>query len=245
MNKISDVNKVDVGIAPGALNGANTGLYYKLSTHRKALFTANLGVMAAAATSALQVLQASDAAGTGSKVVTPATATITANTNVSVAILTIVTATPHVAGETVTVNGLVFTAAAADVPTSRVYAVGSDGADSAAALLAKINSTNPDIGVPGVTGVSSVVTTNTLLTLTPDEPGDTVITAVASAGTTVVSTGQAVGYVEVDASELDTNNGFDHVAIRVTNSASMGTGITLTRGDSRYSPDQKVAASAS
>jgi len=245
MNKISDVNKVDVGIAPAALNGANTGLYFPMTHHRKSLFAQNIGVMAAAATSVMQVLQASDSAGTGSKVVTGKTTTITANTLASQILLAIVTAAGgvHVAGDTVTINGLVYEAAAADVPTSRVYAVGASGAASAAALLAKINSTDVNIGLPDFTAVSGIVAANTILTLTADEPGDNLVTAVASAATTVVSTGEAVAFIEVDAAELDVNNGFNHVAIRVTNSAAMGTGIALIRDNSRYSPDQKVADS--
>jgi len=253
-NYLSEVNKLDSGITPASINGAQTGLYFPMSLHRKALFVAIFGVMATAATAEIQVLQAVDASGTDSKVVTGAIATVTANTSSASLKLAIVTAAGgiHVAGQTVTitvpVNGVpeafVFTAAAADVPETREYAVGASGADSAANLLAKINSSYDDIRVPGVIGVASVETTNSIITLKSEEPGETVITAVASAVTTIVSTIEAISYVEIDSSALDVNNGFSHVAVRVTNSAATLTGVTLLRGQSRYTPDQNVAASA-
>ncbi|OHE63856.1 MAG: hypothetical protein A2001_01455 [Treponema sp. GWC1_61_84] len=243
--RLSEGLKIDTALTPVSLNGAGIGEYFSLANYRKALFLVELGAMAAAATSVLQVMQAQDAAGTNAKVVTNNAATITANTLAAAVALTIVTAAGgvHVAGQTVTIDGLVFTAAAADVPTSRTYAVGASGADSAAALLAKINSANPNIGVPGVVGVSAIDGANTVLTLTAVEPGDTAITAVTSAATTVVSTVRAVGYVECDAHFLDDALDFSHVAIRVTNSAAMLTGASLVRGNGRYTPTQVVAAS--
>jgi hypothetical protein len=245
VNLLSEKLKIDTALTSQNLNGPGVGEYFPMSKYGRALFIVEIGAMAAAATSVLQVMQATTAAGGGpAKAVANNTATITANTNVAAATLSIVSAAGgvHVAGQTVSINGLVFTAADADVPTSRVYAVGASGADSAAALLAKINSTNPNIGVPGVTGASAVDGANTVITLTVDEPGETSITAVASAATTVVATLRAVGYVECDASFLDLANGFNHVAISVTNSAAMQTGAVLVRGDARYTPVQHVAA---
>jgi len=245
MKLLSESQKIDIALTSASLAGPGTGAYYSMTKYGKALFVVEVGAMAAAATSIAQVMQATSAAAVVSKAVTNNVATITANTNVTSAALTIVSAAGgvHVAGQTVTINGCIFTAAAADVAASRVYAVGADGATSAANLLAKINSTNVNIGVPGVTGASAVDGANTVLTLTVDEPGDTTITAVASAATTVVSTLSAIAYVECDASFLDDVNGFDHVAIRVTNSAAIQTGAVLLRGEARYSPTQYVAAS--
>lgn len=50
------------------------------------------------------------------------------------------------------------------------------------------------------------------------------------------------GYVECDASFLDLVNGFDHIVLRVTNSAAVQTGAVLLRGEARFNPVQKVAA---
>lgn len=237
MNRLlSETQKIDVALTPQSLNGAGTGEYFAMDKFRKALFVAEVGAMAAAATSVLQVMQAQDAAGTGAKVVTNNAATITANTRVAAALLT--SAAVHVAGDVYTINGLAFTAAAADVPGTRTYAIGADATASTANLAAKIN--NATIGVPGVTASAAVG----VLTLTADEPGDVAITLTAGAGDVgVPSTLRAIAYVECDATFLDDANGFNHVALRVTNSAATLTGAILLRGEGRYTPTQYVAAS--
>lgn len=244
MKKLHEQFKLDTALTPQNLNGAGTGPYYPMSRYRRALFGVSLGAMAAGVTSAIQVMQAQDARGTGAKAVTNNAAMVTANVRAKVVTLSIVTAAAgvHVAGDTVTINGLVFTAAAADDPTSRTYAVGASGADSAAALLAKINSKDPAIGVPGVTAASAISGANTVLTLTVDEPGEGTISAEASAATTVVATASADAIVECEASFLDTAAGFTHVAVRVTNSAAVNTGALLLRGGGRYTPIQFGAA---
>lgn len=237
MERICDKVKIDTALAPVSLNGAGTGEYFRMDLHRKALFVVNVGAMAAGKTSEIQVMQAQDAAGTGAKVVASSTATITANTNVQAALLT--SAVTHVAGDAYTVNGLVFTAASADGgPGTRTYAIGASATASTANLAAKIN--DETIGVPGVLAVAA----DGVLTLTADEPGETSITLAASAGAKgVPSTARAVAYVEVDAENLDTNNGYTHVAVRLTNSAEIVSGAVLLRGQSRYSANQVVAAS--
>lgn len=237
MKLLSEQSKLDIALTPASLNGAGTGQYYSMKKDRKALFVVELGAMAAAVTSVLQVMQAQNAAALNAKVVTNNAATVTANINVAAALLT--SALVHVAGDVYTVNGMVFTAAAADGgATSRTYAIGADATASTANLAAKINSTV--VGVPGVTASANAG----VLTLTATEPGDISITLSAGAGDVgVPSTLRAIGYVECDATFLDDANGFDHVAIRVTNSAATLTGATLLRGNSRYSPVQYVAAS--
>lgn len=236
MTLLSEKVKLDIALIPISLNGAGTGLYHKMDMYRKALFVVELGAMAAAATSVIQVMQAQDAPGTGAKVITNNAATVTANTRVTRAAIT--SAVVHVAGDVYTVNGLTFTAGAADGGVnSRTYAIGADATASTANLAAKINSTI--VGVPGVTASAAVG----VLTLTADEPGETTITLSAGAGDVgVPSTLSAIGYVECDASFLDDTNGFDHIAVRITNSAAILTGATLLR-EGRYSPDQQVAAS--
>ena len=237
MNLLSEKLKIDTALTSANLNGAGTGEYFPLAKYGRALFMVEIGAMAAAATSGLQVMQATDAAAGGpAKVVTNNAATITANSHVAAALLT--SGVIHVAGDTYVVNGLTFTAAAADVPTTRTYAIGANATDSTANLAAKIN--HATLGVPGVLASANVGA----LTLTATEPGEVDITLSAGAGAVgVPSTLRAVGYVECDASFLDIANGFDHVAIRVTNSAAMLTGAVLVRGDARYSPVQYVAAS--
>lgn len=238
MNMLSEVSKLDIALVPASLNGAGTGEFFRVNTDRKALFVVILGAMAVSATSAIQVMQASDAAGTGAKVITNNAATVTANTKVAAATLN---AAASQAGDTCVINGLTFTAIAnGATPAGRQFAVGTGASadtDTATALAAIIN--NETYGVPGVKASASAA----VVTLTAIEPGDATITVVGTAVRLVAATLRAVAYVECDASFLDINNGFNHVAIRVTNSAAILTGATLQRGSSRYAPIQTVAAS--
>ncbi len=234
--RLSEMNKVDIAVVPASINGASTGTYYNIGKGRKALFVWEVGAMAAAGTSIGQVMQAQDAAGTGAKAVANNSATIT--NGVKAASVLLDNTAVHVDGETYTINGIVFTAAAADGgANSRTYAVGANPAASSANLVAKIN--HATIGVPGVT---AAVSTNDVL-LTVDEPGEATITVVASAGAQGVPVTQsAIGYVECDENFLD--EGFSHVALRVTNAAATQTAAVLVRGDMRYSPTTNQVAAA-
>lgn len=231
---LSEINKVDIAIVPASINGASTGAYYNLGLRNKALFVWETGAMAAGVTSVGQVMQAQDAAGTGAKVVTNNAATITANTKVAAATLTVDTV---VATNKVTVNGLTFEAAAAADLANRKFAVGADDAGCAASLAAAIN--HATAGVPGVTASAA----QAVVTLTSTEPGEVTITITdATAVRIVPATVRAIGYVECDTAFLD--EGFTHLALRVTNSAATLTGAILVRGENRYSPLTNQVAAA-
>lgn len=232
MNKlVSEQAKVDIALTSAALNGAGTGAYYNMSNYRKALFAVEIGAMSAASTSIMQVMQAQDAAATGAKVVTNNAATITANTGVAAATLTVADVQ---VGDEVTINGTVFTGAAAAVPANQVYlADDTDNNATAASLAAVINAAGL-----GITATSAAA----VVTLVSSEPGEVAITITDDAGTITPATLRAIGYVECDASFIDLENGFTHLALRVTNSAAMQTGAVLIRGNGRYSPVQAVAA---
>jgi len=233
MNLLSEKLKLDIALTSQSLVGAGTGQYYAMGKYRRALFVAEIGAMAAAATSALQVMQAKDANGTSAKVVTNNAATITANTKVSVATLTLAAVAID---NKVTINGLTYTAAAAADLPNRVFAQAGDNTEAAASLAAAIN--HATAGVPGITATSNLG----VVTLVADEPGDQYISITNPSATITPATVRAIGYVECDASFLDLANGFDHVALRITNSAAIQTGAILIRGDGRYTPDQYVAA---
>lgn len=232
---LSEINKVDVALVPQSLNGGGTGEYFSMGLYGKALAVVTLGAMATGVTSTAQIMQAQDSSGTGAKVIND-TAGNAANIVITsadggAAVLLDNTAI-HVADDTYTINGLTFTAAAADGgAASRTYAVGANVGACCANLAAKIN--DPAIGVPGVT---ASVSGNDVL-LVADEPGETTITVTTSVGAQGVPvTQRAVGYIEIDPNHLDLAGGFDHIALRVTNSAAVLTGGTLIRGECRYSP---------
>lgn len=234
---LSEINKVDIAIVPASINGASTGTYYNMGLRNKALFVWETGAMAAGVTSVAQVMQAQDAAGTGAKAITNNAATITANTKA--AALTITCATV-VATDEVTVNGLTFTAAAAEDLPNRVFTVGANDTACAASLVKAIN--HATAGVPGVTATSALG----VVTVTASDPGEVTVTAASPDATITVATLRAIGYVECDTAFLDHDAGFNYVALRITNSAAAQTGAILVRGENRYSPltNQVAAAKA-
>ena len=235
MNLLSENLKIDTALTSASLNGAGTGAYFSMKEYRKALFVVEVGAMAAAVTSAIQVMQAQNAAAGGAKVITNNTATITANTKVAAATLTAAACAP---ADTCVINGLTYTgAAAADLPNRVFLADAADNNATAASLAAAIN--HATAGAPGVLATA----VNAVVTLTADEPGEVDITVVGTAVRLVAATVRAVAYVECNASFLDNVNDFTHVAVRVTNSAATLTGAVLLRGEGRFTPDQKVAAS--
>ena len=230
---LSEINKVDIAIVPASINGPSTGTYYNMGLRNKALFVWETGAMAAGVTSVAQVMQAQDAAGTGAKPVTNNAATITANTKV--AALTITCATV-VATNEVTVNGLTFTAASAEDLPNRVFTIGASDTACAASLVKAIN--HATAGVPGVTATSALG----VVTVTASDPGEVTVTAASSDATITVATLRAIGYIECDTAFLD--EGFNYVALRITNSAAALTGAILVRGENRYSPLTNQVAAA-
>lgn len=236
MNRLSEAVKIDNALTPASLNSAGTGSYFPMGEYRKALFAVVIGAMAAGVTSVLQVMQATNAAAGSAKVVTNNAATITANTNVASAIFT---AASTAAADTCVVNGITFTAIAnGATPSGNQFAVGTGGtadADTATALAAAINAA----GISGITASAA----SAVVTIVASEPGEASVSVTGTAVRLVAATVRAVAYVECDAAFLDNANGFNHVALRVTNSAAALTGAVLIRGNSRYTPVQYVAAS--
>lgn len=236
--RLSAQSKFDAALTPQAINNTNvTGLWFHVSNFRFLLALLFVGAMAATKTAKLEFLQAKDASGTDSKSVDGAEATVTANTKVNEATLTIATA---VAGNKVTINGVVFTAIAnggTPVKANHEWAVGSTDAESASALAAAIN--DPTYGIPGViaSAGSAVVTLKAA-----NGEADTVITITDAAGTITAATTKASALVEFEVGHLDLDNGFEYVAIKFTTTANTVASATLVRGIPRFQPDQAVGA---
>ena len=85
-----------------------------------------------------------------------------------------------------------------------------------------------------------------VVTLISEEPGEVVITIASNPddGTCVKATVEAQAFVEIDTRQLDKKNGFSHVAAKVTTTANSNVAVALLRGNARYTPAQKVGASA-
>lgn len=229
MKPLIERNKINAALKPQALNNTNvTGDYFSMKMARKVLFKLDIGAMAAGNTATLSLMQATDASASGAKVVTDASAVITANTKVTKVTvdLSLVANT-----DTVTINDVTFTKAAATSAADRQFA-------DAAGLVTCI--TNDTYGVEGVTATAAgaVVTVKSL------EPGEKTVTVsrVNVAGTITLATLEAQAAVEIDNFALDVNNGFDYVAAKVATTANTVIGVQIIAGDERFEPEQAMAA---
>jgi hypothetical protein len=232
MNGINEALKIDIGVVSQTINNSNaTSRYYDMSRYRRALAILNVGAMVASKTAKIEFYQAQDAAGTGAKLMTATAAEITANTNVAVATVDLTSAA---ATDVVTINGVAFTMAAATTAASRTFS-------SAAALASDVND-----ATYGVAGITASATTS-VVTLIATDPGEKAITVAGTngSGTVTVATTQAVAFSEVNVSSMDLANGFTHLAVKATSTATGGVSVDFIRGDARISPTQFVGASAS
>ncbi len=205
MKLVAEKVKIANAMVPVSVNGASTThKFFPMNAYHRVCFHV-IGAAASiadAVTMILQTMQATDAAGTGAKVITNNAATATVPVKVIAANVTLLNAA---AGSVITINGLTFTGAAATDATKREFiASGNDAADCTA-LVACIN--DATYGVPGVTAAEGA---GDSIDLTVSEPGETTITiSDESAVFTPIATAlEAI--VEVDASNLDIAGGFDH-----------------------------------
>jgi len=236
MKLVAEKVKIANAMLPVSVNGASTThkFFPMAGSHRVAFHVVGVAAsIADAVTMRLQTMQATDSAGTVSKVITNNAATATVPVKVIAANVTLLNAA---VGSVITINGLTFTGAAATDATKREFIASGDDAADVTALVACIN--DATYGVPGVT---AAVGAGASIDLTVDEPGETTITiSDESAVFTPIATAlEAI--VEVDASNLDIAGGFDHIGCLVTTSAAI-TCSTTAIFDPRYSPGQQVAA---
>lgn len=238
MNKIFEEIKIDIGLKPTSLASTNaTGEYFCLADYRKAMAVLQVAAMAITKTAKIEVFQATDAAAGSAKLLTGAAATITANVNVASLTLALSTVLDT---HTIVVNGLTFTAHSTTTTVAlRQFSI-AGGSDTLDGDELAIVLNDPTYGVPGVTAVNNAGT----LTLTATDPGAAAITAAQGVGATItVATLRALAYVELDALTLE--DGFTHIATKVTTDATILVGAMLLRDGQRVGITQKVGASAS
>lgn len=238
-NLLSERLKVDTQLVSQSLNGASTAIYFNMKKYRKALFVWEIGAMAAAATSIGAAWEAQDDAGTLAQALAAITATITANTKVAEATLTLLAVA---ALDVVTINGLVFTAHATTTTVANREFDISGGTDTLDAVELAVCINDPVYGVPGVTATPAVA----VITLDATELGEMDITVTLPSATITVATIRAIGYLEVDHTMMTKAAGavaaFTHIGFIVTNSGAMQTGGVVLRGNNRYTPTQYVGA---
>ncbi len=244
MNRIYESEKLDIALVPQALNDTNvTGKYHPVKNYGRILALLAGGAMAATKTTKVELLQAVDNDGTDAKGIPTtaaqaATATITANALVTECTVTLAT---FLAGGTITINGLVFTAhATVTTPANREFSIAGSDTQDAVELCLCIN--DATYGVPGVKASNAAG----VVTLVSKKPGEVVITMSSNPddGTCVKATIKAQSFVEISTDKMDFENVFNHVAAKVTTTANTTVSVALIRGAFRLAPVQKVGASA-
>lgn len=235
MNRIYDDHKFDIGLYPQSIASTSaTGDFFNMENHRTLGFYTTVGAMATTNTVVAQIVQATDAAGTGVKNVTGATCTLTADTLVKKATVTLATFT---ATNVIVINGLTFTAhASTTTVANREFSIAGTDTQDAAELVTCIN--DATYGVPGVTATSALG----VVTLSLTEPGVGSITVVGVASIGVAATVYADSYVEIETDQLDTNNNFTFAAIKLTTDATIVCASDFVADRERYTPAQYFGA---
>ena len=231
MQRLYETFKLDVGLKPTSLATTNaTGPYFSMCGHRAALVVLTAAAMAKTKTAKIEIFEAKDADGTDAQAIDGATATITALAGDAESTLTVASV---VVADSVTINGDVYTAAAAADSTNLVFDQSGTDAQTATSLAAVINAQGADY----VAEANSAV-----VTVKPREPGAVTIIITDDAATITPATVQAAAYV--DLSHFDLSDGFDHIATKVTTDATIVVSVVLARGDPREGIVQHVSASA-
>lgn len=248
MNKrLDELVKVDLALEPQTLasNADADTDYYSLEHYRKALFAVQYeaqGVIAAqvllpADDIEIGLFEAEDTAGAGAQELEDAD-----GNDIEVEIAGCVHATEaiihHTAnyapGDNFTINGVNFTYDALGYdPVDRPLSYDS-AADAVVAINAHFDDLTASVGAANSIHIEATV---------PGEVTVSVAEDIAD-GASFAGTLRAIGYVEVDASQL--SDGYKAVAVNVENDTATATGVfsvLCIRGDGRYSPQQAVAAS--
>jgi len=212
MERVLESNEAQLALMQ-ALNNTNiTGKYFDMRKKRSLVAILTVLAMAATKTAKIELLQATDAAGTGAKAVTGAEKTVTANAEVIEANITLAT---FLATGTITINGLVFTAhATVTTVASREFSISGNDTADAVELAVCIN--DATYGVPGITATSA----SGVVTLVADDGHAITIASAPDDGTSVKATVEAIAAVDISVESLDSDNGFYFVAPKVTTTAN-------------------------
>lgn len=250
MRLMTEELKADVAIpyaiiatpAPGV-----TSRYFRMHEHCKVTFIAELDTLALADNVVLEVWEALVNTGVGGAaiggVAPSATCTVVANTNATVITVTVGAGTA--VGNTVTIQGVVFTAAAAPVHATQVFDQSSGVAatiatDLAACIANAVSQGLINAALPA--GLTVVDDLAAVLTLTVTEAGAGTLTVVSNtAPNLAIATVQAIAYIEVEDTALSAADSW--VALNLMGPATVHATVACIRGGPRYEPAvQQVAA---
>ncbi len=232
MNYIQDKAKFDIALK-AASQGATavTSKYFNMAKAALILFVYTVADLANGEDNVLKLVQAKDAEGTDSKDVTGATVTINANADATEA--TVQSSSPA-AGDTITINGIVLTAATSETISDREFDQSGTDAEAATSIANIVN--DDDYGIPGVTASTSTDT----VTLTVDEPGEDTLSVETSDNTNLIVVATISGGI-IELGEDYLEDGYGYVALVADNDSDAVCSAVAVRGSLRYSaPDQNV-----
>lgn len=247
--------KSDVAIEYQALATPAPGIssrYFRMDRWCKALFLVVVDTLALAETVVIEIWE--DLVNTGATgaaiggAAPTATATITANTNATVVTVTVGAGTA--VGNTVTINNVVFTAAAAPDHPSLVFDQSSGvGATIAADLAACINAAAGQAALLAAANalwmpnglITATVRAGAVVHLTITEAGEGTMTVTSNtAPNLAIATVQAMALIEVEDTALSAADSW--VACNLVGPATAHASVALERGDSRYKPVVQATA---
>ncbi len=247
MRILQEAIKTDAAIEYQALETPAPGItsrYFRLDRWCLAMFLVVVDTLALAETVVIEVWE--DLINTGATgaaiggAAPTATATITANTLATV--VTVTLATVNV-GDTVVINGVTFTAAAANDFPNLVFDQSNADAQDAADLAGCINAAAGQAallaaGAAAYMGnglITATVRAGAVVHLTVTEAGEGTITVTSNnAGRLAIATVQAIALLEVEDSALSPQDSW--VAINLVGPATAHASVSLMRGRSRYEP---------
>lgn len=253
--KLNERLKVDVGLIPQTINNNNaTGDYYDVRGWEKIRAIVMDGASVVNKTTKVEFLQATDAAGTGAKVVKQSNAsTGTESSATSVAAAAKLSAVTECTvalssagnGETLTITDTdgtdyVFTGHTDTTTASkREFAVDGNDTQDCTALVGLIN--HATYGVPGITAVDGGAGAMTLKVSDKGEGTFSVATSTVTHFVPAIT--KQVLISEVDVLDLDLSGGFYYVAVKITKAGNGIVGAVLERTHAQRLPEQAAAAS--
>lgn len=221
-----------LAVGPGGV----VGRYIPVANCSKLVALVSVDTMAMGEEAAITAVEATDGVGGGAADIATCTCIVSANEKVDT--LSITMNSPAV-DDTVTINGLVFTAKAAEDLTAREFDQSGLVGAQATSLAACINSAA--FGVPGITAdaVAAVVT------LTVDDPTaggfDTITVLCSDATKAIPATLNAQALLEIDTTALSAGN--THVAIRAAGPVTVNANAVVIQSGLSHAPlVQPVAA---
>jgi len=219
---------VDLGLVPQAINNNNvTGRYFDVRRHPHMMAICNGGALAAAATTKLEFLQATDIGGTGAKATTVANAA-TATSGTKDLVATIALAASDT-GDVVTINGVAFTDAASN--------------DTAAGEFANAAGLVLCIAASSISNQVISTAAGTTVTVTAYDGYTVTVTKTQVAGDITLATTQHSVIVEIDEEDLDTEDDFYFVAPKVTTTGNGIFSVVMIRDSKSVPVTQATGAS--